>query len=1737
MSDLSGVVQKPKTPPGREMVDEMSAAGFSASEIADWKRNETRMFKDAGFNQTEIDAHWGETPPDPAPAQALIAGNLAKVPLEDRAKVAKDPWSAFSAGWDASNIGMAWGGKPTTILPEDASVPDRIMDGAGRLAGDAPAMVAGGYGGFLLGAAMGAPLGPPGAAVGGLAGLTMGSAMLPAALRELMLGYYNRNEISTWNEFAEILGTSSLKVGIEGVAGLTAGVAGPVAGRLSRPLVGEFGSVGWHAVNAPVQAGTYAAVSGYLNGHVPNAKDFTAGGVLALGVTFVMLTLTRGHAKLKAGPYETVLPPKAPGTPPPAGPGIGKTPMTIDGDFTVDGPQKLLGPPEALQRTEKNLQEIYVKTGIHPIEAGELAQTNPALRQDIMAQNILGQPKIDSFKAIAKEEPEPFVEAFHGSGADVDKLSTAHIGTGQGAQSFGHGLYFAENSAVAETYRPLAASGKGGGMTSAGVNLSDRAGTLYKARLNVDKNNLLDWDAPLSEQPLAIQKVLEKFGVDPSNNQTGEDIYRGLEGSVRKGKMLDDRGVWVEAGAAAKLVSQRLYEAGIPGIRYLDQGSRTKGEGTSNFVIFDDSLIEITEKNGQPVSKSKQLAVLKSMREEQAASGGKPPGPPNEPPPPPPLDGDIIPPPKGPKKLEGEIEPPKSAQEIHEEFNAKVSGLPDPKSLASYEEFYTNWISELRPAARLDKIIEAQGFDLDTKVGFENLLRETFGSSGRAMHFVRHGIIDGNGDRVSDVALVTALQLARQNGGTPQGLRNFMLASRTVDKAKQGVDTGFPLPEAARLIELEKHIYQESADAWTRVMHGALDYAVDKNLYSPLDRERMIEQNPIYIMMRRVLGDNTPLHQAGGKFRVVQPLKNMEGSDANVIEPMAMSIDSLHQLIKRADINQALVDVVDLAAQYKLETFIDMKVETGKAVSTILKKVKATIAEPGSENFQPYLPDDVLEMPAHKAERARQQGLLAENQFIVMRKGEPALVTVADPAMARLIKSLGSRAEAEFVSNWFRKLASAQRTGIVSSPDQPMKTGVFGQISAYILDPLHPPPFVTAIKTFMDVVGSGERYQDWLAHGGATSIVDLDANYLSQDLHRLMDDHGRLTALWNTLRHPIEAAQILNFRLDAIARVGYKDYAEKKGLSPRRAALQSRVAHLDYAEAAASRGSNMLAHTVPFFRSGVLATQQIGKAADNAAFGDGAAKIGIATTAAIIMPSVLLYLANYFADKDENLPENRKYRSLDRQQRDNTYMTPEINGFRISIRGVPGIHTLVNGSIVRFLDYFLANDPHAFDDFAKKVVKSFSVPFIPPPFIPLLEGWGQKDTNTDRPLIPGALKDASPSMQYKEDTTEAAKAITRLLGRQQLNVYDMSPIQLEQAVQAIFGTVGQGAMRGFDYTVDKSGRPWEVADYPFVRSFVAYNPRMGAQPIQDFFAAAAKLKTNIADQQLALKRLSLGGGSMSELDAAMRQFPLSVDDIKHAIGDLKDLLTAVNNLKTVTSEEYVKLDPAAQRKVMTIDDKRQKNDQLYTAIINLSRGGLKMIDKAYEMTKQQADLFPSARDGEILTPPQLASPGYLAGMSFEDQTATMNAQAVPDQFMSIRPEALAVFIAGSPKGDVVIQSPEAQARAEILAPLFHSWVKAYEAITAQQTKTTLPSKQFSQLMKRVVETENAFKAALTKEETERYEFGVAKTKEFSQQGQGLLDGTIVPSKLAKDAGIDDLKVEPIQALLTRHSRN
>ena len=273
--------------------------------------------------------------------------------------------------------------------------------------------------------------------------------------------------------------------------------------------------------------------------------------------------------------------------------------------------------------------------------------------------------------------------AYHGTphtfkaeeGAPLGRFRSSQIGTGEGAQAYGHGLYFAGKKEVAEHYRKTlvreenpnkwkekpgtesfdeqvsfilddaaimsktnaeflkdlealetrATSGeyqyspseifyikKAVSLVKNGdVELAK--GSLYKVELAPKENEYLLWDKPLSEHP---KKLREKFlGLLRKLNRETYSEFALYDHAARASKY-DMNGVSLYGtvkrffeGNPSK-ASAALKEAGIPGIKYLDGSSRSKGKGDYNYVIFDEADVAITDKLFMPALDDARLKSL-----------------------------------------------------------------------------------------------------------------------------------------------------------------------------------------------------------------------------------------------------------------------------------------------------------------------------------------------------------------------------------------------------------------------------------------------------------------------------------------------------------------------------------------------------------------------------------------------------------------------------------------------------------------------------------------------------------------------------------------------------------------------------------------------------------------------------------------------------------------------------------------------------------------------------------------------------------------------------------------------------------------------------------------------------------------------------------------------------------------------------------------------------------------------
>lgn len=268
------------------------------------------------------------------------------------------------------------------------------------------------------------------------------------------------------------------------------------------------------------------------------------------------------------------------------------------------------------------------------------------------------------------------IRAYHGSPHSFDKFSMDAIGTGEGAQAYGHGLYFAEAEDVAKKYRDdlsgwssagaertleavggdvdrailetqqkldrLIERSKTGAFQGAERNFNMQrqiqegkiaqlekykrtgnfdAGSMYEVNINANPEDFLDWDAPAPQQSERVRKALTSIAnSDPEvMSKFREAMARGDSGSIYEAILQDKTGTVAgnQAGAA-----KRLQESGILGIKYKDAGSRGTDAATRNYVVFDDNLINIVKKYG--IAGAAAMLGVSAMDVEQAMAQGAP---------------------------------------------------------------------------------------------------------------------------------------------------------------------------------------------------------------------------------------------------------------------------------------------------------------------------------------------------------------------------------------------------------------------------------------------------------------------------------------------------------------------------------------------------------------------------------------------------------------------------------------------------------------------------------------------------------------------------------------------------------------------------------------------------------------------------------------------------------------------------------------------------------------------------------------------------------------------------------------------------------------------------------------------------------------------------------------------------------------------------------------------------------
>jgi hypothetical protein len=350
-------------------------------------------------------------------------------------------------------------------------------------------------------------------------------------------------------------------------------------------------------------------------------------------------------------------------------PGLVTTPAqpTPQSDFRTNLENLSIGLGEGLTNQLKGIKGIVtdpVGTARGVYEAGKAVIRDPSVIADALrytAQQATSGPLgagevIGEMLGPRKGGPVmQELDVYHGTphrfpateANPLGEFDASKIGTGEGAQAYGHGVYLAEAPEVAEVYRsatnPIARKAEMTlQMTNGNVNKAiefvkreqktyerfkndpifkqesyqqivdtldylkqtkkgqkPEVGAFYKADLPDEMiDRMLDYDKPLNQQSKQVREALyyieETHGkIFDESPETGSG-WSHVTGHDALVTMKNRLGKFGKGNAEAILLG-----AGIPGIKYLDAGSRGQGgSGTRNFVVFpgEEKKVRILER-------------------------------------------------------------------------------------------------------------------------------------------------------------------------------------------------------------------------------------------------------------------------------------------------------------------------------------------------------------------------------------------------------------------------------------------------------------------------------------------------------------------------------------------------------------------------------------------------------------------------------------------------------------------------------------------------------------------------------------------------------------------------------------------------------------------------------------------------------------------------------------------------------------------------------------------------------------------------------------------------------------------------------------------------------------------------------------------------------------------------------------------------------------------------------------
>jgi len=796
--------------------------------------------------------------------------------------------------------------------------------------------------------------------------------------------------------------------------------------------------------------------------------------------------------------------------------------------------------------------------------------------------------------------------------------------------------------------------------------------------------------------------------------------------------------------------------------------------------------------------------------------------------------------------------------------------------------------------------------------------------------------------------------------GDGQGLRefsNYAVAKRALelmDRPKP-IKTGYEADRAA----LEK-VVRETGERFEPIFRGVveyqnnvLNYLKDSGVLSKDMVKAIQEANKDYVPFFRLMDQDGP---SGLAKKVYVPLREIKGSERQIIDPLESIIKNTYAFIQIAERNQVIKSLHDLAKSSprgaELVKVLPIKSKPikikGEELETAIKKADPesdlldVLRQYSGEAGGKFLPDEVSIFRVMSApERS--------NQVSYMAKGKRVTLEV-DEDVAKSLKDMDNDS-VSLLTKIFSLPAKTLRAGAVLDPEFFVRNAMRDNVTAAVYSANGFKPFLTDFASgFVSLAKKDKHYKDWLNGGGAqATLVSMDRQYLRENLQKLMDSADMYTTVKNVVRSPLEILRAATEFAENATRIGEFKRAMKDGPQTKEAmqeaAFQSREITLDFARrGAATKSMNMLA---AFLNARVQGYDRMVRAMVNNPVRTNSRAAMFITT-----PSILLWMHNNSTEERREL-----YRAVPEWQKNLFWVVINDDGEHVRIPKPFELGVLYGSVPERLLDAWAGN--RKIEDLPHDLVKAVGLdPYslassIMPTFAqPVLEQMNNYSFFRNRPLEPGSMSDprTAPRAQdrYTLYTSETAKKISDLFGGAGIPVLEnMSPIEVENYIGQWTGGLGR---KFNELILEPTGKALGVlpeqilpaktlADIPFVKGFVIRHPDRNNQQAIDFYRRSDEAMEWVNSYKKRERE-----GDLDRIKELMNAEGGKAKVFATIEDDIRDIREDMSEMSATIGEIY-------KHPTMDKTEKRINIDNTLISMHRLAIMGNEMLDKAEKARK------------------------------------------------------------------------------------------------------------------------------------------------------------------------------------------